>query len=185
MAWNRIRGGSEWMLGKGSSPFWVVGCETDCPGQWSWTQASGVQELFGQHSKIRVWVWLILYGARSWTQSFCDPSKLRYDSVILWFLCRQHLSLGWKQGMPASKWEHTWKGRSTPSYKSFHSFPPLIPCKTWGAVRGTLQKYPQCCSHSSGSRQIWSDVPVGRRLHRAACADRWMGTGGCGGARMD
>ena len=38
------------MLGKGSSPE-SSGHGAGCPGQWSWHQADGVQEAFGQHSE--------------------------------------------------------------------------------------------------------------------------------------
>lgn len=37
--WSCIRGGSEWVLGKGTSPRGWLSTRTDSPGEWSWSQA--------------------------------------------------------------------------------------------------------------------------------------------------
>lgn len=39
---------ARWELGKGSAPE-GAGHGTGCPGQWLWSQASGVQDVFRQH----------------------------------------------------------------------------------------------------------------------------------------
>ena len=87
-AWGCVKGGSGWVLGKGSSPEGGQATEQTAQGSGHSPKLLEFKELLDSALRHRAGLWVILCGAKCWTQIFLRvPSNLGYliDSMIQCF----------------------------------------------------------------------------------------------------